>query len=287
MTVRRSTAALVALTALWLGAGCGGDSLPYSVETDEPAYRQGQQLVKQGRDAEALAAFLRVIEKRGEQASAESHLDAGLIYLNRLKDPIEAIHHFQKYRELQPKSQQAPYVVGLIDRARLEFARALAAHPLENQAASDQLLDQVNRLQRENEELKAELGSVRTAAPLPSLHTSRVTIDANPTSAPPVRNTFERSPITLVPAGARTAPDEAALLMQPAPKPLLFAPPASTKPGAAATSTGRKHTVAPGETLFGIARKYGVKMEDLQAANRDIVPSVTASLPRGAELKIP
>jgi tetratricopeptide (TPR) repeat protein len=84
---------------------------------------------RQGRWDEALAAYLKVIDRRGD-AAPESNLDAGLIYLNHIKDPIYAIYYFRRYLELEPNSKQAVYVKGLIDAAKREFARALPGQPL-------------------------------------------------------------------------------------------------------------------------------------------------------------
>jgi tetratricopeptide (TPR) repeat protein len=89
---------------LLLAAGCErSDRLTLSAETDDPQYRRGQQLLKQGHNQDALGAFLKVIEKRGDDAP-ESHLEAGLLYQQYFKDPISAIYHFNKYIELQPNS---------------------------------------------------------------------------------------------------------------------------------------------------------------------------------------
>jgi hypothetical protein len=82
MFVHRRIFALMALATLLAGTGCGdGGGRSYGVETDDPVYREGKQLQRQGRNPEALTAFLRVIEKRGEQFAPESHLEAGQIYL--------------------------------------------------------------------------------------------------------------------------------------------------------------------------------------------------------------
>jgi hypothetical protein len=63
--------ALMVLAFGLAGAGCGpGESLGLSAETDDAAYREGQQLVKQGRPQEALSTFLRVIARRGEASDA-------------------------------------------------------------------------------------------------------------------------------------------------------------------------------------------------------------------------
>jgi len=274
MTLRRQSAVLLALAALWLGAGCGGgDRTVFSAETDDSSYRQGQQLKAQGRYSEALSSFLRVIERRGEQASAESHLEAGLIYLNHIKDPIEAIHQFRKYLELQPNAKQAPYVRGQVDVAKREFARTLPAHPLEDQSIRFEMQDQVDRLQRENEELRAELQTLPGAAPASLLHVTR-------SSAAPAA--MDTSPITLAPLPAGTAPAAPLAIAPSAPRP-LFSP-------ASAASGGRTHTVAPGDTLYKIAKQYygsGSKVEEIFNANRDVMRDKN-TLPRvGTELKIP
>ena len=73
MRIRPFVTVAVAV-ALLLATGCErGDLQSFSSEADEPNYRQIQQLVKQGRSQEALAAYLKVNAKRGESAP-ETHL---------------------------------------------------------------------------------------------------------------------------------------------------------------------------------------------------------------------
>src|SRR5271170_6448997 len=93
------------LLALAAGSGCGGDTTSLSSELDDSYFREGQQMERQGRWDEALAAYLKVIDRRGD-AAPESNLDAGLIYLNHIKDPVYAIYHFRKYLDLEPNSKQ-------------------------------------------------------------------------------------------------------------------------------------------------------------------------------------
>lgn len=300
MTVRPKLAAIFLTAVLWLLAGCGGgEKLPFSAETDEPGYRSGQQLVKQGRDAEALSAFLKVIAKRGEQSAPESHLEAGLIYLRHIKDPLEAIHHFRKYLELQPNAKQAPNVRGLVDTARREYARTLPAHPMESQMVGLDQLEQIRQLQREVDDLRAENTALRSLAPAPLTRASRVTIDAGDStlSAPPASS---RTPaISFSPSQSAAPPaapaGEVTPIMSPPPKPALFAPQSGVRasaPPAGRTSAqpatgGKRYTVARGDTLYAIARKFGVKVEDIAAANREAIPSVNTPLRTGAELRIP
>jgi len=292
MRNRLNIPALVGLLALVLAGGCDrGDSLTLSSETDDPFYRQGQQLSKQGRNQEALNAYLKVIAKRDETAP-ESHLEVGLILLRHVKDPIAAIYHFRKYLELQPNSRQAVYVRGLIDTAKREFARTLPATPLESQADTLEKQDQIDRLLRENDLLKAELSAFRSGGPAPSVR-SRANLETDSTVTPPLITITAPPPAPIVddspisPAPLAASQEEAAPLIQAVP---LSAPtrPAGSKP-ATATAAGRRHTVAKGDTLFSLAQKFysnRAKWRDIYAANRDVLPNEAALKP-GMQLKIP
>lgn len=199
MRIRQIVSVALASFALLLVAGCDrGDREPTSAEADEPYYRQGQQLVKQGRSQEALSAYLKVIAKRGESAP-ESHLEAGLLYLQQIKDPLAAIYHFRKYLELQPNSRQAVYVKGLVDTAKREFARTLPAQPLESQAERLDLSEQLDRVQRQNDELKAELAALRGGVSTPTVRVRRdVNLDVRTEETPPPET---RSHSFILPAG--------------------------------------------------------------------------------------
>lgn len=303
MSHRQIVTVLLAGCAIFFAAGCErSDNQTLASEADEPNYRQGQQLVKQGRSTEALSAYLKVIAKRGDSAP-ESHLEAGLLYLQQIKDPIAAIYHFRKYLELQPNSKQAVYVKGRIDVAKREFARTLPAAPSENQSGLD-LLDKVERLQRENEDLKAELMALRAGGPLPSTRTRAPLNNDQPQTArgsgpdlrlkpfmpAPVESApTEESPVTLAPENPEPAPERPSVQPAPttsaAPAPVRAAP---TKPTTPAGNV-RRHVVTKGDTLFSLAQKYygnRSRWRDIYAANRDVLPSEN-SLRMGMELKIP
>lgn len=288
--------ALLVLGVL-LGGGCMRNDRQISAdETGEPEYQRGLQLEKQGRPQEALAAYLKVIALRGEDASPESHLEAGVIYLQHVKDPLEAIRHFKKYLELQPNSKQAALVRQQIDAAKRDFSRTLLAQPLENPSDRIKLQDQIASLQRENDQLKAELAAVRGGAPAPS--------GAAPIAAPTGR---QRAP-GMAPGG-----DQPVSLVESAPVVTAnFAPPVSvpatpssrgtpptanppkTKaaPKPAPSATSRRYTVQPKDTLFKIAQRYPgagsttVRAHAIFDANRDVMKSETDLRP-GMELRIP
>jgi len=186
-------------------------------------------------------------------------------------------------------------VRGLIDTARREYARTLPGRPLESQVTGIDQADRVKSLERELEDLRSENAALRSLAPAPLMRSSRTTIElgepppvsaTNPTPAgnDPIRLRLpepERAPVLAMPPPKQG-------LISPAPtrpNPSTSAPP--TRSGTTKSTSGRKHIVGPGDTLYAIAKKYGVKMEDIVAANRDQLPGVTSPLRKGAELKIP
>jgi tetratricopeptide (TPR) repeat protein/phage tail protein X len=314
MTVRAKFAITLAAAAMLLGAGCGGGGeMALPPEIDDPTYRQGKQLQRQGRDSEALAAFLKVIETRGDRAAPESHFEVAELYLQHVKDPIAAIYHFRKYLELQPNSPHAPGVRERIGTAMREFARTLPARPLEDQSVRLEAAVEIDRLRRENEELRAEVATLRGGA-TPTYRIARPLGAEEPRTRKAAPEP-EPAPIIVAPRPAaseagevprRTAP---APVTQPAPAPVTQPPPAEprfvapqalppaagvrspvppTRPGTA-IQTGRTHRVAPQESLLAIARRYyGTPTAANVQAIRDANPGVNMdALQPGMIVRIP
>ena len=285
---------LSALTVLAFGlagVGCGsGESLGLSAETDDAAYREGQQLVKQGRPQEALSTFLRVIARRGE-ASPESHLEAGLIYKQHIKDPIAAIYHFRKYLEQQPNSRQAPLVRQQIEAAKRDFGRTLPNQPLDSREVRLDGFDQRERLERENEQLRNELATLRGlsgSAPTSLGSVPRgATAESVDARLPAPAAADEASAITLAPIANRE-PEPSTDFQTPA-----NAAGSRGKALAPSAAGGRRHTVAAKDSLYAIAKKYygaatNARVQSLIEANRDVLPAgASTPLKEGMTLKIP
>ncbi|MBE7540340.1 MAG: LysM peptidoglycan-binding domain-containing protein [Opitutaceae bacterium] len=293
MTLRILLIGLVALGALLITPGCDpGERAATTAEVDDPGYRRGKELLRQGRNQEALAAFLKVIEKRGDDGP-ESHLEAGLLYQFHIKDPISAIYHYRKYRELKPNSPQADLVRQRIESATREFASTLPGDPLNNAVIPRyQGLDQIERYQRENEALKAEVATLRgqlmNRPALPPL-TRDQALDSPVSPVTPAAATPAATVVLGSAAGASESGTQqgsrVASSSQASPSPSVPTRPSETS----AVSRGRRHVVVKGDTLFNLAQRYygdRSKWREIYAANRQIMRSEN-DLRVGMEVTIP
>lgn len=296
--------------------GCAPQSvMPFTAEVDDPDYRRGKELLRMGREQEALATFLKLIDQRGG-AGAESHLEVAILYHKHIKDPIAAIYHYRRYRELKPNTDQARLVLQSMEACVRDFARTLPAQPLDNQVERTDLMDAVDRLQRENLQLKEQLVGARAAV----LDGTRLSGNgsggatgngaggtnesgfslAGPGEAAqgggfavgPVEDLGMAgageysTPVGVVPV--ETAPPAPV----PAPRPLLTTPSVPVvvpAPAATQNAAMRKHVVAKGDTLQSISlRYYGTRsrFREIYAANRNVMPN-EGTLSIGMELRIP
>ncbi len=293
MHFRCLTRAAFALAAMAVLSGCGGESPSLSSEMDDSSYRVGQQLEREGRWDEALAAYLRVISRRGD-AAPESNLDAGLIYLNHAQNPIFAIYHLSKYLELEPNSKKASMVRGMIDSAKREFARTLPGQPLESASEHMGIEEQAARLQRENDELRTENAALRAGVSVPITHSSTIDLGSIPkeeaiaAEAPapgPAPASEASTAISLAPVGGTEGGAASAITDAPE---TAAAQEQAQRP--TASPAVRHHTVARGDTLFSLSLKYygtRSKWREIYAANRAVLPSENSALKIGTDLKIP
>ncbi|PTY06280.1 peptidoglycan-binding protein [Opitutaceae bacterium EW11] len=303
---------IFAFAALLLAAGCERrDNSLFTAEVDEADYRRGKELLRQGRNQEALAEFQKVIEKRGLNNAPESHLELGLLYQFHIRDPIAAIYHYRRYRELKPTSPQADLVRQRIEAATREFASKLPGQPMDNMERYD-MTDVVQRLQRENEQLKAELARARSMiVPKGRADGSAVAAEDNVTESTGPAYASEGSPVSAAPGGdatetapalpppsrsAVTTPVQTVPLATaaPAPKPAQAAATTPTRtattPPAASANAARRHVIAKGDTLYSLAQRYygnRSRWRDIFEANRDVLRSKDDPLRIGQELKIP
>lgn len=288
---------LISLLLLLLFSGCErGERVTFSPEDMDPNYSRGKQLQRQGRNQEALLAFLKVIATRGDNAP-ESHLEAALIYEGHIKDPIAAIYHYRKFLELQGNSRQAEQVRPRIDAAKREFARTLPANPLDDASVKLGYMEQLDRLQRENDQLKAEIVALRaglgaggsqslsgtSGASTPSAPRTTIDFSTPPPSVgqlprpipietaatPDTRPTLgvsggaqESTTRTIIDTGARQTTATPGIEVAPQRQ---VQPTGRSQPNAATAAkssqqqqqaSGKRHVVQPGDTLYSLSQRY-------------------------------
>ena len=195
-------------------------------------------------------------------------MELGRIYLGEMDDPIFAIYHFRKYLELKPNSPVSPMVRQMIDTAQKKFAASLPESPFENNVRRMELEELLQKVQKENIELKQRLDAAANA--IDSLKaTQRVSVAATPTRQTQGRHTAQT-------AQTPSSTQRDARQRQNAPIEVKRDTPAT-------------YTVQPGDTLSNVSRKvYGTKnrWREIFNANRDRM-ATPESLKPGQVLRIP
>jgi len=240
--------------------GCNGFFPQESVfaETEDSQYIRGKELRAGGRNSEAMSVFQSIIRAHPE-ASPESNLEAGLIAFDQGQYPL-AIYHFNQFLSLFPDAspERKSQAIGLINSSKKKFLGEMIPN-FRTDSSQEKFEEKYRELREENDVLKREIARLR----------ARVASEAGTRSS----------------ASANSVP--AAAVPVPAPRvveTLPPSPPEPPKPDVPAT-----HTVAPGETLSAISKKYygtTKRVNDIYNANRVTLSSPNALKP-GMVLKLP
>jgi LysM repeat protein len=140
---------------------CGCDKDAKSIEEKEernPLVKTGHAFMEKEDWAQAINSFKQAIESNPRMA--RPHLDLATIYQQHQINYIHAIYHYDRYLELRPDSQKAEF----INSQRQRLAKALANTFINNSEDVKRVVQELNRLQKENADLKGKLAST-TAAP--------------------------------------------------------------------------------------------------------------------------
>lgn len=233
------------LMALWL-SGCLPSAQSRSDEEREPYFLSGKSRVSAMDYKGAIESFSKALEVNPRSGLA--HFELAWLYDQKESDPAAAIHHYRQYLRFHPGADNAEMVRTRIMACKQELARTVSLGPVTQtmQREFERLTEQNQKLAEENKALREELEKARALT----------AVRGEPGGAPaaPVRGP-DPAPRAAPPA-ARPAPDPSSVR---AASPV--APPAR-----------RTHTVKAGETATVIARRYGVKLEALLAANPRVDP---------------
>ncbi len=238
--------------ALWAFLGLALSScVPYAPsqldEEKEPHFLAGKShesaLDYQG----AIECFEKALQVNPQSAAA--HLELGCLFDKNEADPAAAIYHYHHYLKLQPNAGNKEVIQQRILTCKQELARTVSLGPVTErlQREFEQLTEDNKHLKDQNKVLQEELekwrayGSRQSAPPIPGGVTN-----AGPRGSLPVPSAL---PLTSSVSNNNTMPSRAA-----------------------SSAGSRTHVVKAGETPTSIARKYGVRLDALQAANPRLDP---------------
>ncbi len=245
---------------------------------------EGNSAVQRGEFQRAIQYYESALD--GTMLSAEAHYRLGLLYEDKLKNQVGALHHFERYLELAPQGQFATDVKGYAERLRLVLASGMAEGPVIPAREAARLKNENLQLQKQVAELRKTQQTTAKAA-APAEHRPGMVVAATPPPAVPAA-TPEPEVRRAQPVQAAGATDAGATDTVPTALSVTpVAPTGNASPAPAAAA--RTHTVVKGDTLAGIARKYYGKSgqwQKIAEANKDTLPDPT-KLKLGMVLKIP
>ncbi|NDI17837.1 MAG: hypothetical protein EBY83_07755, partial [Verrucomicrobia bacterium] len=140
---------LAALLAALVLSSCQ-QAPPGSDAEDErnPFFRQASKDVADLNYPAAIKQFEKAIATNPTVVKA--YLQIGLLYGDKLGDPISAIYFFQKYLEARPNAAEREEVVAAMEKAKIDFALSLTNSGIQNAA-------EIARMSKENVDLKQQV----------------------------------------------------------------------------------------------------------------------------------
>ncbi len=238
----------------------------------------------------AIESFERALQSNPNNAAA--HRELGILYSEHKNDHAAAIYHYQRHLKLQPESSMGQIITQHISFSKRELAKTDSFSVDRNIQAQLEKLTMANDAYRKKiEMLEAQI------ARGPQYITNVVT---NYVQLPHFEQRGGRSltqPAQIVDRPPEETPE-------PAPQPAAREPerrtetpstrqsPQSRAPSGRTASapteratprTASVHTVRPGETMEVLARRYGVSLSALRAAN----PGSARGVRAGQKVNIP
>jgi LysM repeat protein len=228
--------------------GClPSDSSPLD-EEKEPHFVLGKSRVNAMDYAGAVEAFTESLEANPRSAAA--HFQLACLFDQKESDPAAAVYHYQEFLRLDPNADNAEVIKQRIYSCKQQLAADVLPLP-----SAPAVQKQLEDLAEKNRQLQDEVDKWR------AYYTAQLAAQKNPPAPTP-------STPALAPAGSPTPDDVSAAPANPVPAMSSQSIRTTvTKPARA-----RIHTVAAGETLAAIARKSGVSLAALEAANPGVTP---------------
>ncbi|HEX4141556.1 MAG TPA: LysM peptidoglycan-binding domain-containing protein [Candidatus Methylacidiphilales bacterium] len=213
--------------------------------TDNPHYKQAQQDLDNNDAGSAADEYEAALA--ADPKLADAHYELGVLYAEKLSEPIAALYHLDRFLKLAPNSPNAPAARDLVTTESEAFAASLPGSSTSSALA---------RLQLENADLKKQ--ATDASHTIATLQTQLATMQQQVTEAN-ARAAATPEPATGAPPAvgsvppASGAPTSAAPVLVPTPTP-------AATPGGPAVATpdaggARTYTVRSGDSLWKIAHK--------------------------------
>jgi len=231
--------ASLALLGICLLSGCQETPRSEIDEQREPHFMAGKNRINSMDYKGAITSFQRALEVNPQSASA--HFELGWLFEQKEPDPAAAIYHYSRYLKLTPNAANVETV-----RSRILACKQVLASTVTLSPVTGVLQDELQKAVEQNRGLREQVERWKAYAQQLEVITNSLT-----------QHRSAGAPLPELPS----SPGQSGRL-EPGTSP------GTGGAGAAASGTAaRTHTVKPGETPTIIARKYGIKVEVLLAAN--------------------
>jgi LysM repeat protein len=207
-------------------------------EEKEPYYLAGKSRVSTMDFNGAIESFEKAVEVNPK--SAPAHFELGWLYDQQESDPAAAIYHYERYLKLLPNSGKQEVVKTRILACKQQLAQTVSLGPV-----TERQQREFEKLAEENKRLRDDIEQWRAYA------LQLKTLTNQPGAAPPATRIIQPSGYSQPAAADRAS---------------------TGQPPATPAATTRTHVVKAGENPRVIARKYGVRVDVLMAANPKLDP---------------
>ena len=168
---------LAALVAAFVLSSCQ-QAPPGSDAEDErnPFFRQASKDVADLNYPAAIKQFEKAIATNPTVVKA--YLQIGLLYGDKLGDPISAIYFFQKYLEARPNAAEREEVLAAMQKAKIDFSMGQNNSGLQNEA-------EIAKMSKENIDLKQQVTQLQGTLAAKEVQLSQIAGAATPPTGKP------------------------------------------------------------------------------------------------------
>jgi LysM repeat protein len=144
--------------ALLATAGCNRMVTPRGTQ----AVKDADARVTSGDFLHAINLYESALD--GSAASAEVHYKLAVLYDDKMKDPLSALHHFKRYLTIAPGGSRASDVKEFMKRGELSLVTSMSGDAVITRAEAARLKNENLNLRRELEERSSQVRAATAAS---------------------------------------------------------------------------------------------------------------------------